>query len=162
MIAHTPGNFANEDKYLSVLTANNPGSRSVSESGEYSSNTPSRFPNFKIQTSTVVWPNDSLVQTLELREWPLKFWGVIWPKDSLVLGVSGQKTPWCQGWVSTKESFVQITPTPRSLLARSPLKTLKAIFRKSKKHQGVFCPDHCSCIFLLCYRLCNWKQKWKR
>ena len=76
-------------------------------------------------------------------KWPLKFWGVIWPKDSLVLGWSGQKTPWCQGWVSTKESFVQITPTPRSLLARSPLKTLRAIFRKSKKHQGVFCPVHC-------------------
>ena len=76
-------------------------------------------------------------------KWPLKFWEVIWPKDSLVLGWSGQKTHWC--WLSpgTKESFGQITPTPRSLLARSPPKTLKAIFRKSKKHQGVFCPFHC-------------------
>ena len=79
----------------------------------------------------------------------LYYRGMIWPKDSLVLGWSGQKTPWCQGWVSTKESFVQITPTPRSLLARSPLKTLKAIFRKSKKHQEVFCPNHCR------NRVCN-------
>ena len=74
-------------------------------------------------------------------KWPLKFWGVIWPKDSLVLGWSGQKTPWCwgdldkrllgasQGWISTKESFVQTTPTQRSLLSRSP------------QHQGVFWPD---------------------
>ena len=77
------------------------------------------------------------------------FKGVVWTKDSLVLGWSGQKTPWCQGWISTKESFGQITPTPRSLLARSPLKTLKAIFRKSKKHQGVFCPDHCRVAYFL-------------
>ena len=77
-----------------------------------------------------------------------------WPKDSLVLGWSGQKTPWCQGWVSTKESFVQITSTPRSLLPRSPLKTLKAIFRKSKKHLGVFCPNHYRIIaFYLSYKL---------
>ena len=74
-------------------------------------------------------------------KWPLKFWGVIWPKDSLVLGWSGQKTPWCwgdldkrllgasQGWISTKESFVQTTPTPRSLLSKPP------------QHQGVFCPN---------------------
>ena len=45
--------------------------------------------------------------------------GLIWPKDSLMLGWSGLKTPWCQGWISTKESFGQITPTPRSLLAKS-------------------------------------------
>ena len=35
---------------------------------------------------------------------------MIWPKDSLVLGWSRQKKPWCQGWISTKESFCQITP----------------------------------------------------
>ena len=52
---------------------------------------------------------------------------MIWPKDSLVLAWFGQKTPWCQGWISTKESFGQITPTPRSLLAKSPPKTLIAI-----------------------------------
>ena len=38
---------------------------------------------------------------------------MIWQKDSLVLGWSGQKTPWCQGWVSTKESFGQIPPNKR-------------------------------------------------
>ena len=59
----------------------------------------------------VIWPKDYLV-------FPYK--GVIWPKDSLVLEWSGQKTPWCQGWVSTKEYFGQITPTPRSLLPNQP------------------------------------------
>ena len=71
------------------------------------------------------------------------FKGVVWTKDSLVLGWSGQKTPWCQGWISTKESFGQITPATRSLLAKSPLKTLKAISQSARLHQGVIWPNHC-------------------
>ena len=69
-------------------------------------------------------------------KWPLKFWGVIWPKDSLVLGWSGQKTPWC--WLSpgTKESFAQITPTPRSLLARSKIP-------KTQISSQLFGPKYC-------------------
>ena len=81
-------------------------------------------------------------------------WGVC-TKDFLVLGWFWQKTPWCQpglnqhqgvfctNHANTKESFVQTTPAPRSLLSKPPPKTLKAISRKSKKHQGVICPNHC-------------------
>ena len=77
-------------------------------------------------------------------KWPLKFWGVIWPKDSLVLGWSGQKTPWCWFSPGTKESFVQITPTPRSLLSKPPLwnRTPRSLLSKPPQHQGVFCPNH--------------------
>ena len=48
----------------------------------------------------------------------------------------GQKTPWCQGWVSTKESFGQITPTPRSLLAQPKIP-------KTQISSQLFGPKYC-------------------
>ena len=118
----------------------------------------------------VIWPKDSLVlgwsgqktpwcwlspgtkesfaqitptpRSLLPRSYPwnkiryLYYWGMIWQKDSLVLGWSGQKTPWCQGWVSTKESFVQITPTPRSLFIRSKIP-------KTQISSQLFGPKYC-------------------
>ena len=51
----------------------------------------------------------------------LYYRGMNCPKDSLVLWGFVKKTPWC--W---------FTPTPRSLLAKSPPKTLKAISRSSR------------------------------
>ena len=125
----------------------------------------------------MIWPKDqsglgdkAIFRPKKLT-WNLSFW--VWPKDSLVLGWSGQKTPWCQGYVSTKESFGQIPPTPRSLFPNQKYQKLKfqvsflglnialspnligsydADFHKDsesglnskiKKHQGVIWPNHC-------------------
>ena len=59
-----------------------------------------------------------------LAKWLLGV-GVIWTKDSLVPGLSPDHP-------NTKESFGQITP-----------QNIRGHFPKIKKHQGVFCPDHC-------------------
>ena len=66
--------------------------------------------------------------------------GMIWPKG--LLGANSAVSP------GTKESFGQITPTPRSLLAKSPPKTLQAISRSSSLHQGVVWPNQCRSLDL--------------
>ena len=71
-----------------------------------------------------------------------KSWLEVW-----VLGIFGLAKR-LLGWISTKESFGQITPTPRSLLAKSPPKTLQAISRSSSLHQGVIWPNHCRSLDL--------------
>ena len=65
----------------------------------------------------------------------------------------GQKTPWC--WCDLAKILLgaRAKSAPRSLSARSlqpkesfgqiTPKNFKGHFPKIKKHQGVFCPDHC-------------------